>query len=333
MMERAKANPLRLLRYLGFLLLVVLVVVAGPGKMLRVALEARPSWLLVAFVLNVPQLGLKAFRWFLLVRWQGLRLSYPRALLAYFSCLLVGFLTPGRIGEVTKAFTLKYESGTSLSYALSSVVLDRMFDMYLLLSLGSLGIVRFALVGTVLSWPTFIALCVLLCIPLLFLHQRLTRWAGAWAIRLPVLRSRAAFLNEKVNQFADGLAVLRPGRILLAIGLTACAYAIFFLQCLCCAWALNFTLPVTDLVLLMAATNFLSFIPITVSGLGTREACLTFFLARVAPPQPQAVAVTFGLTLFLVLFVGGGLIGFVCWQWAPIGLRQAVQDFRNRKQV
>lgn len=330
-MNWSKAAPLRLLRYLGFLLLVILVVAAGPGKMLRVAQDARAEWLLLAFALNLPQLGLKALRWFLLVRWQGLRLPYLRALLAYFGCLLVGFLTPGRIGEVTKAFTLKYESGASLSHALSSVVLDRAFDMYLLLSLGSLGLVRFALVGTVFSWPTFVGLCVLMALPLLLLHERVARRAGAWAARLPFLRARADLLTEKVNQFADGLAVLKPGRISVAAGLTACAYALFFLQCLCCAWALNFTVPFTDLVLLMAASNFLSFIPITVSGLGTREACLTFFLARVMPPQPQEVAVTFGLALFLVLFVGGGLIGFLCWQWAPIGLRQAVQDFRESR--
>ncbi len=328
-MGLTKVTPLRLLRYVGVLLLLVLILVAGPAKMLRVALQTQPLWLLLAFVLNLPQLGLKALRWFLLVRWQGLRLSYPRALLAYFGCLLVGFLTPGRLGEVTKAFTLKYESGTSLSHALSSVVLDRAFDMYLLLTLGSLGIVRFAVLGAVFPWGTFLGICVLFAIPLLFLHQRVTRWAGGRLTALPLLRTWADLLNEKVNRFADGLAVLSPARILIAVGLTICSYSIFFFQCLCCAWALNFNVLFTDLVMLMAASNFISFLPVTVSGLGTREACLTYFLARVVPPQPQAVAVTFGLALFLVLFVGGGLIGFACWQWAPIGLRQAVRDFRR----
>ena len=91
------------------------------------------------------------------------------------------------------------------------------------------------------------------------------------------------------------------------------------------------TVLFTDLVLLMAATNFFSFIPITVSGLGTREACLAFFLARVHPAQPVTTAVTFGLALFLVLFVGGGFIGFLCWQWATMGLRQAVRVYQKSK--
>ena len=324
-------SPLRWLRFVGLALLAGLIFYAGPDKMFAVARNSKPLWLLVAFVLNVPQLGLKAFRWFLLVRWQGLNLPYPRALLAYFGSLLVGFLTPGRLGEMAKAYTLKHECGVSFTHGLSSVVLDRAFDFYLLLSLGTLGVLRFAVVGTLLSWPVFVGICVLLLLPLLFLSEPLVRWVGGRMATLPLFHSKAEWIEEKVGQFADGLAVLTPGRILVCIGLTLLAYSVFFLQCLVSAWALGFSLDLLDLVLLMAATNFVSFAPISISGLGTREACLVYFLARVQPPHAEATAVLFGLSLFLVLFVGGGLIGFLCWQWAPIGLRKAAQEARDAR--
>jgi len=320
-----------LLRYFGLLLLAALIVYANPIEMANVLRRASPWWLLLGFILNVPQLGLKAFRWHRIVRWQGLALSYPRALLAYFGSLLVGFLTPGRLGEMAKAFTLKYESGASLAHGLSSVVLDRVFDMIFLLVLGVLGVFRFTIVGSVLPWPTFLLICILLFLPLLFLHEGFVRKAGAFAARLPVLRRSEQRVLEKVDQFASGLAVMGPGRIFECICLTIAAYSVFYLQVYCCAWALGFTVPLLDLVLLMAATNFLSFIPISISGLGTRELCLTFFLARVTPPQPEATAVLFGLMIFLVFFVGGGLIGFVCWQWAPIGLQDAWKEVRRNR--
>ena len=81
----------------------------------------------------------------------------------------------------------------------------------------------------------------------------------------------------------------------------------------------------------MAATNLFSFLPVTVSNLGTREACLIYFLARTFTPHPEAVAIGFGLLIFLVLFVGGGLIGMACWLAAPIGLRQSVAEVRHMK--
>lgn len=327
MPTRFKRRP-RPLRYLGLLLLGGLIWYADPLELGRVLAGVTPGWLVLAWALNFPQLGLKVLRWQTIVRWQGLALGYGHAFLAYFSALLVGFITPGRLGEMTKAFTLKHEFGANLAHAMSSVVLDRMFDMYLLLTLGGLGILRFALVGDRISWPVFGGLCVLLVIPLLLLHPRVVRGIGRATGRLPGLAPRAALIEEKVGRFADGLAVMRPVRLLVCVVLTASAYALFFFQCLLCAFALGFTVAFRDLVLMMAATNFISFMPISPSGLGTREACLTFFLGQTVPPHPPEIAVAFGLVVFLVFFVGGGLIGFVCWQLAPIDLKRAVHDVR-----
>ncbi len=44
-------------------------------------------------------------------------------------------------------------------------------------------------------------------------------------------------------------------------------------------------------------------------------------------PQEQ---VRFAWLALPALAVGGGLIGFVCWQWAPIGLRQAARAARKQ---
>jgi uncharacterized protein (TIRG00374 family) len=313
-----------MLRYLGLVLLVALVWHAGPRNLLTIWGRALPWWLALAWILNLPQIGLKALRWWLSVRWQGIALSYPRALLAYFSSLLAGFLTPGRVGELSKVFTLKYECGVPLAKGLSSVILDRAFDFYLLLALGAIGLVRFALVGSVLPWWLLAALAVLFLLPLTALNPRVVRRMA----RLGPVRPR---LREKAGQFADGLEAFSPGRLALCAVLTAAAYAIFFLQVLLCAWSLGFTVPFRDLVLLMAATNLLTFLPISISGLGTREAALIYFLARIRPPQPADVAVALGLVIFMVFFVGGGLIGFVCWQWAPIGLRRAVHEARTAR--
>ncbi|HOE95162.1 MAG TPA: lysylphosphatidylglycerol synthase transmembrane domain-containing protein [Candidatus Sumerlaeota bacterium] len=324
------SRSLRWLRWIGPLLLILLILWAGPDRLWRAARAGNPWWLLFGWVLNFPQLGLKALRWQRIVRWQGIPLPYRNAFLSYFGSLLVGFLTPGRLGEMAKAFTLRHDYGVPLAAAFSSVILDRLFDLYLLMSLGALGIIRFGLVGSSLSWPIFIGLCALVFAPLLFLNEPVVRRLGGYLSGLGLLASRKALIQEKADQFATGLAVLGPARIAECVALTIAAYAVFFLQCYCCAWALGFYPGAVDMVLLMAATNFISFVPISISGLGTREACLIFFLARLAEPQSPATAVAFGLMLFLVLFVGGGFIGFICWQWAPIGLRRSAEEVKKR---
>lgn len=325
---------MRTFHALGILMLIGLIWIAGPSRMLALARQLNPWWLLAGFLLNIPQIGLKALRWFLMVRWQNMRFTYRQAFLSYFGSLLIGFITPGRLGEMIKAVTLRNECAVPLARGLSSVILDRVFDMYLLLSIGSLGIVRFAVVGTRMSWPTFIVTGILLFVPLAFLNEHIFRKATRVLIAMPALKSRAAWLHEQVDHFASGLAVLTPRHLITSISLTIAAYFIFFVQCLCCALSLGFTLPFGDLVLMMAASNFFALVPISPpNGLGTREACLTYFLAHTTPPQNVATAVSFGLTIFLVLFVGGGLIGWVCWLYAPMGMRRAAKEVTARRKA
>jgi uncharacterized protein (TIRG00374 family) len=321
---RGKGRLGRWLRLIGVALLALLIVRVGPGKLARALAHASPWWLLLGFALNLPQIGLKAFRWRLTVNWQGIRFGYRQSLLAYFGSLLVGFLTPGRLGEMAKAFVLREEAGVGLARAFSSVVLDRVFDLYFLVVLGAIGFFRFALVGPVLSHGAFALFCIVFFIPLPFLNARVARWAARVAAGAPLLRGRRAWLLTKADEFAEGLAVLTPPRLLACVALTIAAYAIFFAQCACCSMALGFALPVADMVLMMAVTNLIGFIPISISNIGTREAALVYLFAHMTPPLPAELAIGWGLGQFLVLFAGGGLIGFICWQIAPLGMRRAL---------
>ncbi len=329
-MAQSASRAFRLLRWLGPLLLVGLIFYAGPRNLLAALGDVRWEWLGLAWLFNLPQLGLKALRWQRMVHWQGVGLTRGRAILAYGGALLLGFLTPGRLGEMAKAFTLRHDYGMPLAGAFSSVLADRLFDLYLLITLGLMGVVRFTVVGELLPWPVFLAACVVLFLPLLFLNERVARGAGAWAAGLPVLCRHRETIEERVGQFADGLKVLSVPRLLICTALTVCSYAIFFLQCECCARALGFTVPYVDMAMLMAATNVMTFVPISISGLGTREACLILFFGALNPPLSQTQAVALGMAIFLVMFVGGGLLGLIAWHWAPMGLRRAAGELRRR---
>ncbi len=54
--------------------------------------------------------------------------------------LYLGNLTPGRAGDFAKVFYLKQDLKLSTGKGITSVLVDRVFDLYLLLVLGGLGI-------------------------------------------------------------------------------------------------------------------------------------------------------------------------------------------------
>lgn len=73
-----------------------------------------------------------------------------------------------------------------------------------------------------------------------------------------------------------------------------------------------------DLVLVMSITNLLTFLPVSISGIGVRDASLIVLLARFGIGQAQAVA--FSLVILVIFYVGGILLGSICWVWEPVEL-------------
>ena len=70
----------------------------------------------------------------------------------------------------------------------------------------------------------------------------------------------------------------------------------------------------------MSISNVVSFIPISISGLGTRDATLIYLFGRVG--LHAETAVIFASFVFIVCFVMSGLMGFVAWLLKPLPLRK-----------
>ena len=98
-------------------------------------------------ILNIPHLFIKSYRWNYLLKQQSINYSAVQSFLVYMSSLYVGFITPGRLGEFVKTLYLKSDKGINISKGFSSVLVDRLFDLYLLIILGFIGIWKFGILG------------------------------------------------------------------------------------------------------------------------------------------------------------------------------------------
>lgn len=104
--------------------------------------------------------------------------------------------------------------------------------------------------------------------------------------------------------------------LLAAIGLTVAAYGIFFVQCYLLALALNLSLNFTTVVYAVALGSLVTLLPLSISGLGTREATIVYYLGLQGISSSAALG--FSLTLFIVFYVGGSLFGMIAWWLEPI---------------
>tara|TARA_B100000427_G_C15460098_1_gene573624 strand:- start:997 stop:1215 length:219 start_codon:yes stop_codon:yes gene_type:complete len=66
----------------------------------------------------------------------------------------------------------------------------------------------------------------------------------------------------------------------------------------------------------MAISNLVSFLPISISGLGTRDATLIFLFSLIN--IQSELALSYSLLIFFTIFLAGGLFGYFCWWIKPL---------------
>jgi uncharacterized membrane protein YbhN (UPF0104 family) len=287
---------------------------------LGVVLRANGVAVLTAVALIVPLILVKTIRWQGILKSQGVSMALGAALQAYFASLFIGFLTPGRLGEFVRALYVQKDHKASAGKAIASVLADRLFDLCALLIAGGAALFAFS---------TFESGIVIILLPAmllgsalgLYLHhgtyaciRQLFGRLGGWGRRL--------FAPEGwIAQIRDGLLMMRWPLSLLNVGWTVLAYALFFLQAYILAKALSIPLTYLSSMYAVALGSLAALLPVSISGLGTREAVIVAFLGTLGVSREMALG--YSLLVFATFNLAGGLMGGIAWMIkpAPLGLQ------------
>jgi hypothetical protein len=117
-----------------------------------------------------------------------------------------------------------------------------------------------------------------------------------------------------------GLLQLTWPGILLSIALTVLAYGIFFGQCYLLALALDLPVGFVPVTFAVALGSLVTLIPISISGLGTREAAMIAYLSSAGIDAESAIS--FSLLVFVTFSLAGGLIGAAAWWIKPVTIHR-----------
>ena len=105
---------------------------------------ANPWLLLAAFVVFYLGFPLRGLRWALLVRQSGFQLKVRDSVEIIFLSWLVNCLVPAKLGDVYRAYLLKINSTVSLSRTFGTVFIERILDLFAIVTLGlAAGFVSF----------------------------------------------------------------------------------------------------------------------------------------------------------------------------------------------
>jgi uncharacterized membrane protein YbhN (UPF0104 family) len=288
-------------------ILYYLISLADLHKFLEVTEELDYFYLIICLAGTILLLSIKATRWCLILRTDNIKYQLYKSVKAYFASFSIGVVTPGRLGEFIKLYYLRQDINTDFYSGLKSVILDRFFDLFILIIFGLAGIlVLFFNTGTLFS----VSMMVLIVFMSLII---LKATMGAFNTSNKIL----VFARELIS------ALINYKNIVNWI-ITLIAYLLFFYLNSLIFRSLDISLSFIDITFIISIVSLVILLPVTVAGFGTREASLIYLLSFFDIPVEKVLL--FSFLQFLLFFIWGGIVGLILWLISPVPLQAIKKD-------
>lgn len=296
----------RWIRYgLTLLLLAVVAYKVHPSRLSQAAASVQAPNLILAALLTVVFLALKCSRWYLILRESGIRADFNQALVSLVGGMGLALVTPARLGELVRVAYLPDERKWKIG---GLVMIDKGFDVLVLTGLSIAG--AWALLGTwvgaAFTAATLIGLFIVF------------RPAG---LALVLYRFSSVMPGRsKLERIWESLDALTPRSAIIFLSLTLLAFAVVLLQfgIILSSWHAASISIVALTFPIVILTNVL---PLTIGGLGLREAAAALLLAHYGVSSADAA-----LAAFLMFAINTALPGVAGAFFLPAG-----REWRERR--
>ena len=269
-------------------LLVLLVVAAQRLDVGRVFAElrtVRAPWIVGALACYVAILPLWALQWRLLAP-QTERNTFRRMLGVIAMTSSTHNTTAFLVGEATGGLLLATHVGLGRSAALSVVAMDQ-----LLVGIAKLAVLTTAALMLPLpEWMAAGVMALAIGVGILLVSTVLASWHyEAIAKRAERLPARVVTAMEQIGRALAPLRSLPRGGGALVLALLK--MVVETLAMLCIQHAFGMELPVASAVLVLAALNLATLVPVVPGNLGVYEGAVVFIYTRFGVPAEQALGV------------------------------------------
>ncbi len=315
-------NFAKLFKNYSFLIGIVLFVFIlsrlnfGYYKILIAGIHLSGILVILAAILFLflPVLAINSYRWQRLMRKQGIYYSFWQAFLMYNASIYIGLFTPGRVGEASRVFYLKKEHSVGKSFV--SIILDRLADIVFLLLFGYFSMFLFLdiLKKEVLLFGAIIP--ALLLFVILALKSRLLKYFLKKVFYYFVPKKYQDLWKINFQDFFRDLKIYKFGDYVFIFFLTLVSWLFYYSVIYLFAREIGISqVPVFYFFSAFAIVSLTALLPISVMGLGTRDATLLamFSFFNVSPELIIAVSMFVLFLNFLIAFVG-----LFCWLKKPV---------------
>jgi uncharacterized membrane protein YbhN (UPF0104 family) len=275
-----------------------------------------PAYLAVGMLICLSAWWLRGWRYHIILKNLNYRVSITVSTACIFVSQTVNLVVPARLGDFVRVFILKHEYRTTYSEGVSSLVVERVFDIF---TVALLGAVAVFFVLNVPSWFYTVIVLPLVAGVIFFIFLL---FMGKFTSENRYIAIILTMLHE----------IKRASLSLKAVVLLGCSSVVIWLLdvLVCVAVVMMFQqqIPFAVIVLAIVIGNLVKAVPLTPGGVGTYEISLaiTFGLAGVDPAVATLIAVIDHLIKNLVTLAGGIVSIYYLGDWVLPSIRTALDS-------
>lgn len=262
-----------LISLLGIALFIFILIKIDFSKVLTEVEGAKMSLLLLSVAMVFVSMIFQTLKWHAIARKQKIKIKFLDSFKINFISFFYGFITPGRIGALMRAEYIKDYGGGGKG--VSNYIIDKMLDLFSVIFLGvifSFLILHSFISNQYLWWGMYIFLLIILLFLLIFIDMKRSKFfLYIFYNRLVPEKMKGKF-KEKFYAFYEDMPKKRYLPFFFVLNLST--WIIIYLQTYLVGSALGIELSFMYYLAILPIGTIISLIPISVNGLGTREAVL-----------------------------------------------------------
>jgi uncharacterized protein (TIRG00374 family) len=271
------------------------------------------GYLLIATVICLLAWFLRGLRYKVILKGIGISCGLLFSTGCIFVSQTANLIVPARLGDLVRVFILRHEYQATISQGISSLVVERVFDIVMVAVLGAISLLF------VFNVPDWFYSIILIPLGLGVIFYVILIYSGRLTSEHKYVRILLTIL-EQIRQVSLSLRSVAS--------LSVQSIVIWILDILVCFFvALMFqvTIPFAVIVLAIVIGNLVKAIPLTPGGVGTYElsVALTFTVAGIDPAVATLIAVIDHLVKNLVTLAGGIVSIYFFGDWVLDTIRSA----------
>jgi len=269
-------NWKKYLPIIGIILFVYILIKVDLFKILNEIKEVNLYFIFIALIFVFLMLFVETFKWFVIALFQDIKMPYKEAFKINLITNFYGFVTPSKLGSVIRAEYLKKYSG-NLGKGLFNFTIDKILDIS---SIIFLAIVFSFVFKDKLNLPVGVftgIFLIFVLVTLFFIKKERSKWALGFFYNRFIPEKMKKKAKITFDSFYDHIPKKRY--FILFFCLNLINWLVIYATTYFIGVSLGIELGFVFYLGILPLGTLVTLIPISINGLGTREAALISLFA------------------------------------------------------